>query len=137
MTDQVFHEYLQLSRLLINKLNSQLTTNELYHSQWLITNYLKNFGSSTLVEISHYLHVEKSAVTRTVNRLEKKQLIQQVPGNDKREKRIMLTDKGEEMYTLGSELVHKIEQNALQGISQEEQEQFFTTLRKIKNNVNE
>ncbi len=136
MHDQVFHDYLQLSRLLVNKLNEQLTENEFYHSQWLVLNYLKNYGASTLVDISDYLHVEKSAITRTVNRLEQNQLIMQIPSEDKRQRKMQLTEEGEEKFTLGRKTVEEIESQALHGISQEEQKHFFETLTKIKHNLN-
>ncbi|OIK16894.1 hypothetical protein BIV60_02330 [Bacillus sp. MUM 116] len=137
MNDLKFHDYLQLARLLVNKMNEQLTKNELYHSQWLIINYLYNYDSATLVEIANYLHVEKSAITRTVNRLEEHKLVLPVSGKDKRERRIALTEKGKESYILGRNIVDEIELNALKNISSTEQEQFFTTLNKIKNNVHQ
>ncbi|MFD0828834.1 hypothetical protein ACT8ZR_24750 [Neobacillus sp. M.A.Huq-85] len=37
-------------------MNEQLTENELFHSQWLIINYLYNIESATLVEIANFLH---------------------------------------------------------------------------------
>jgi DNA-binding MarR family transcriptional regulator len=73
-----FHHNLQFSRSFTKKLNEQLAKVDLYHSQWSIVYYLSQFGCSTLVEISTYLDVEKPTVTRTVNRLEELELIEQV-----------------------------------------------------------
>src|SRR4051794_27011773 len=76
---EFFHQLLQLSRSLVNRLNEKIAKYDLNHPQWMIINYLYDFGSSTLVEIAKYLNVEKSSVTRTVNRLEKSGFVQQVP----------------------------------------------------------
>ena len=74
----------------------------MYHSQWSVIYYLHISETATLVEISNYFDVEKPTITRTVNRLEELGLIKQIPGKDKRERRIQLTDLGVQMYVRGS-----------------------------------
>ena len=132
---QFFHQNLQLSRILVNKLNEQIDAYNLHHSQWMIVYYLKNFGASTLVGIASYMNVEKSAVTRTVDRLEKSNLIKRVPVIDKRERRIQLTDLGEEVYITCRQIVDKFECDIMKGISEEEQESVIKTLLKIRANL--
>lgn len=124
-----------MSRILINKLNEQIAAYDLHHSQWMIVYYLKNFGASTLVGIATYMNVEKSAVTRTVDRLEKSALIKRIPVIDKRERKIQLTDLGEEVYTACRQVVDKFECNIMNGISEEEQELVTKTLLKIRTNL--
>src|SRR3954466_2802159 len=98
MFNEFFHQYLQLSRSYTKKLNEQLTKLNIYHAQWSFIYYLHHTGSATLVEISHYFDVEKPTITRTVNRLYERGLIEQIPTEDKRERRIQLTDLGTHMY---------------------------------------
>ena len=124
-----------MSRILINKLNEQIAAYNLHHSQWMIVYYLKNFGASSLVGIATYMNVEKSAVTRTVDRLEKSALIKRIPVIDKRERRIQLTDLGEEVYTACRQIVDKFELDILKGISNEERELVTNTLLKIRTNM--
>ena len=124
-----------MSRILINKLNEQIAAYNLHHSQWMIVYYLKNFGASSLVGIATYMNVEKSAVTRTVDRLEKSALIKRIPTKDKRERRIKLTDLGEEVYTACRQIVDKFELDILKGISNEERELVTNTLLKIRTNM--
>lgn len=124
-----------MSRFLVNKLNEQIAAYNLHHSQWMIVYYLKNFGASTLVGIATYMNVEKSAVTRSVNRLEKSALIERIAVIDKRERRIQLTDLGEEVYTACRQIVDKFECAIMNGISEEEQELVLKTLLKIKTNL--
>ena len=95
MSQSFFHQNLQFTRSFSKKLNEQLVEIGLYHSQWLLVYYLKQFGASTIVEISHYLDVEKPTISRTVDRLELRQLVEKIPSKDKRERRIGLTRKGD------------------------------------------
>lgn len=132
---QFFHQNLQMSRAFINKLNDQIASYNIFHSQWMIVYYLKKFGSSTHVEIAHYMNVEKSSVTRTVDRLEKSALIETVHGKDKREKRIQLTDLGEKVYVECRQIIDEFESNIMTGISEEEQKVVFQTLHKISANL--
>ncbi|WP_394233502.1 MarR family winged helix-turn-helix transcriptional regulator [Niallia oryzisoli] len=124
-----FHQHLQFSRSFIKKLNEQLGSVGLYHSQWIIVYYLKQFGASTLVEISQYVDVEKPTITRTVNRLEERQLIEKVPSKDKRERRIQLTDKGDLAFQEAIKVVEEFEYRLLDEIAIKDLE---TTLRTIQ-----
>jgi MarR family transcriptional regulator, transcriptional regulator for hemolysin len=133
--NQLFHQYLQLARSLVNKMNEQIIGLDIYHNQWTILHYLKNCGYSTISDISDYLDVDNVIVTRSVNFMEQNNLIKQVPGKDKEEKRIELTTRGKEIYAKCLKIAGKIEGQALEGISEEEQEVFFHTLLKILNNI--
>ena len=95
-----FHQYLQTARLFTKRLNDQLAQHNLFHSQWAIVYYLKLNGPSTLVDISNYLNVEKPTITRTVTRLGERGLIEQVLSQNKREKRIQLSNAEKKYITL-------------------------------------
>ena len=135
LKNQIFHQHFQLSRSMVNKMNDQLNTLNIYHNQWTILNYLKNCGYSTIGDISNYLDVDNLLVTRSVNFMENNNLIKQVPGKDEEEKRIELTPRGKEVHTKCLKIADKIEGAAFEGISEEEQEMFFQTLLKIINNI--
>ncbi len=69
---ELVHQIFQLSRAMTSHLNKEMAEYNLTHAQFVIIQYLiKNTGSSSLVDIARYLNVEKSSVTRTVNRLKK------------------------------------------------------------------
>ncbi|MBU3155841.1 MarR family transcriptional regulator [Clostridium estertheticum] len=133
---EFFHQLLKLSRTVVSNFNKESIIHNLHHSQWRIMRFLKEVGPSTLVEIANYLSVEKSSVTRGVYRLKKCEFIEEVSGKDKRERRIKLSDLGEEAYVLGYEIAVEFEENAMKGISKEELETTFKVLLKIKNNIN-
>lgn len=124
-----FHQNLQFSRLFTKRLNEKLTAIGLFHSQWLIVYYLKQSGPSTLVGLSQYVNVEKPTVSRTVDRLEKSELIEKIPSKDKRERRIQLTDKGIQVYQEAIEVVEAFEQKLMEEIPQANMEMTSQTIK--------
>ena len=127
-----FHQNLQFTRLFTKKLNEQLIAIGLYHSQWAIVYYLKQSGPGTLVEISQYLNVEKPTVSRTVDRLEKAELIEKIPSKDKRERRIQLTDKGNQVFHEAITVVEAFEQKLMEEISQADMEITYRTIQHLR-----
>ena len=130
-----FQRYLRLYRPLITTLNELMSTYELSYSLWQVIFYLKNNGPSTLVEISNQYNVEKPTITRRVHRLEDLQMVKQIPGKDRREKIIQLTELGEEIYQACRKKITELENNVMEGIAKEEQKITFQTLPKIQDNI--
>jgi MarR family transcriptional regulator for hemolysin len=118
-----------------NKLNIHLAEHHLHRAQWSIFYYLFNTGSATLVELSHYLYVEKPTVTRTMNRLEELGYVEQVPSNDKREKRTQLTELGRKVYTEVRVTIDQYETDILKGISEHEQLEAIRIMGEIRKNI--
>ena len=130
-----FQRFLSLYRPMITTLNDLMSTYELSYSLWLVILYIKNKGPSTLVEISNYYHVEKPTITRRVHRLEDLQMVKQIPGRDRREKVIELTELGEEIYRTCRQKITELEYSVMEGIAKNEQMITFETLPIIKNNI--
>lgn len=130
-----FHQYLQTARLFTKRLNDHLAQYNLYHSQWAIIYYLKNHGSSTLVDISNYLNVEKPTITRTVTRLQERELIVQIPSVNKREKRIQLTEAGAAIYTLCIQKVSEFEEKVMSSVSEDEMKMMMKLLSNMQNQL--
>lgn len=118
-----------------NKLNIVLSKHQLYRAQWSIMYYLFHEGPATHVEISQYLSVEKPTVTRTISRLEELGYAEQVPGKDRREKRMQLTELGKSVYLEVRASVDEFERDILQGISEEEQLETIRIMKAIRNNI--
>lgn len=130
-----FQRYLRLYRPLITTLNELMSTYKLSYSLWQVIFYLKSNGPSTLVEISNQYNVEKPTITRRVHRLEDLQMVKQIPGKDRREKVIQLTELGEEIYQACRKKITELEHNVMEGIAKEEQMITFQTLPKIQDNI--
>ncbi|RLL48413.1 MarR family transcriptional regulator [Oceanobacillus piezotolerans] len=131
----IFQRYLSLYRPLITTLNELLSTYELSYSLWQVIFYIKNNGPSTLVEISNQYDVEKPTITRRVHRLEDLEIVEQIPGKDRREKVIELTERGEEIYKVCRIKITNLENRVMEGITDKEQRIMFQTLPKIRSNL--
>ena len=116
-------------------MNEHLVEVGLYYSQWSIVYYLKQCGSATLVEITNYLDVEKPTISRTVKRLEEQQLIERLPSEDKRKRKMQLTKKGLEMYEKAYDVVNKFEQSLLAEIPETEMEASFRTIQQLRDKL--
>ncbi|MEH7384914.1 MarR family transcriptional regulator [Bacillus sp. JJ1521] len=118
-----------------SRLNTELGKHQLYRAQWSIMYYIVNFGSPTLVEISNYLSVEKPTVTRTINRLEELGYVEHIPGKDKREKRMQLTDLGQKVYIDIRKTVDEFEQEIIRGVSDKELLEAARVMKTIRDNL--
>ncbi|WP_342511980.1 MarR family transcriptional regulator [Sporosarcina sp. FSL K6-1522] len=127
--------FLRLYRPLITSLNELLSPFELSYSLWQVIYYVKNNGPSTLVDISTHFEVEKPTITRRVYRLEELQIVKQIPGRDRREKIIQLTEIGEEIYRICREKITDLENNLMEGIPKEKQVILFQLLPQIRENI--
>ncbi|MEC1522731.1 MarR family transcriptional regulator [Neobacillus niacini] len=130
-----FQRYLSLYRPLITRLNELMSTYELSYSLWQVIFYIKNNGPSTLVDIANKYNVEKPTITRRVQRLEDLKIVKHIPGVDRREKVIQLTEIGEEVYQACRKKITAIENSIMEGITNEDQQITFQTLPKIQENV--
>lgn len=130
-----FQQYLLLHRPLTSRLNELLGEYELSYSLWQIIFHVKNNGPSTLAAISNYFNIERPSVTRAVQRLEEKQLIKQIPGENKREKIIQLTTLGEEVYQTCRQKITALENTVMKEIPEEELHAAFQVIPKIRENM--
>jgi MarR family transcriptional regulator, transcriptional regulator for hemolysin len=131
----IFRQYLAVYRPLITRLNQLLEPHGLSYSLWQVIFYIEREGPSTLVEISNYYGVEKPSITRRVHRLEEQGLIEQIPGKDRREKVIRLTDEGMAVYRECRDKISRLEGEVMEGIGREEQELLHHLLPEVRKNL--
>lgn len=86
---------------------------------------LKTKGSLTQKELCEYLFVEAPPMTRTIQRLVKQGYVKQVPGQDKREKYIQLTDEALQAYPQWEQAVNKMNESLLEHLPASSQEELF------------
>ena len=122
---ELFHTLHQLSRHLTNTLNEALKPLGLYGSQWSVIFVLKSKGSLTQKELCEYLFVEAPPMTRTIQRLVKQGYVLQVPGKDKREKLIQLTDVALKMFPEWEKTVIETNQTLMKHFPETSQEELF------------
>ncbi len=130
-----FHHFLLLYRPLNNVLNKKLEEYNLFTSQWSILFYINKYENITLVEIAKHLYVERPTITRAVLKLEELQYIEQIPGNNRREKRIQLTSLGQKVYDDIRKTMDVYQHQVLTGVSEEELKNMIQLMETIRLNI--
>ncbi|MGJ7911417.1 MarR family winged helix-turn-helix transcriptional regulator [Neobacillus sp. LXY-1] len=125
MYHELFHTLHQLSRHLTNKLNEALKPLGLYSSQWAVIYVLHEKGSLTQKQLCEYLFVEAPPMTRTIQRLVSQRYVMQIPGKDKREKYIQLTEEAINSYPKWEQVVNETNKALLEGVPDTIQKQLL------------
>lgn len=87
-------------------------------------------------DIEREFKIGRSAVTNILTRMEENGFIhRETDGSDARLKRLTLTAKGEEQSQLLYDTIEWLNSRQLDGITAQEQEQFFAILEKIEGNA--
>lgn len=131
MKNTIFHDINQKSRLSIKEVNEALKEFGLYSAQWSLLFCLNRLGSMTQTEIWQYLNVEAPTVTRTLVKLEERQLIVRKEGKDKRERIVHLTEEAKVLIPQIETRIEKLEETMLQALSEQERNQLTILLNKI------
>ncbi|GEK33036.1 MarR family winged helix-turn-helix transcriptional regulator [Kurthia sibirica] len=127
-----FHNLLQKTREFTTGANHVLKKHDLFSAQWSVLFTIEKHGVMTLTEIWKYLNVEAPTTTRTVNRLVDRGLLQHEPGEDRRLKRVSLTQAGKDKYDEVKKEIEQYENNFAKGLTKEEVAQFELLLQKLK-----
>lgn len=132
---QFFNEYRLMYRPFINRFNLQLEEHGLFSSQWALLRLLVDKGGLSYGEIAAEMYIEKPSVTTLVQKLIDMDYLQVVPGKDKREKIVHLTEGGEKkVKEIHQQLLPMFEQ-ALAGLSVQEIEIATHVLAEIRVNL--
>ncbi len=135
------HRIRKLDNML--KRNMQLAlsgqgVDELTAMNGFIIQYLHHHADQIIYQrdIEREFKIGRSAVTNILTRMEENGFIhRETDGSDARLKRLALTAKGEEQSQLLHDTIEWLNNRQLDGISDEEQKQFFSTLEKIEGNA--
>lgn len=130
-----FQELILLYRPFENKLNLLLSKHQLYRGQWSILYYLFSNSSATLVELANYQYVEKPTITRSIQRLEELKYVEHIPGKDRREKRMQLTELGRTIYQEIRVTIDQFEEDILADISEKEILETTRIVETIRNKI--
>lgn len=129
-----FRSYLSVYRPLIHALNRLLQPYELSYSLWQVMVYLHEHAPVSLVGISQHYGIEKPGVTRRVQRLEELGYLTCVPGNDRREKSVALTEEGLRVYSECRGKITALERQATAGIDSAALKQTITVFAQLLGN---
>ena len=102
---------------------------------WVILNRLWEKDGWTQSELANMTYKDKASMTRIIDGMEKKRLLERKPDPfDRRVYKIFLTNKGREMKDQLSHLAKENMEQAIKGFSEKELEILFEQLDRIYNN---
>ena len=118
--------------------NSHTHGLEISLDQWLVLGPVwKNDGISQK-DISEYCEKDKTSVTKIIDTLEKKNLVVRVTDQlDHRVKRVVLSQKGRELFVSALPVMAQTRDELRSGISDKEIEALKSILNKIHKNLND
>ena len=124
-----------IKRTINQNLDYNLTDNQMF----ILIYVAKNQSKKDILQkdIEKILNIRRSTTTEILQIMERENLIKRIAVlDDKRLKKIILSDKGLNYVKQFEKKIKQVEKCLLNDISEEEQEQFFKILEKIKTNLN-
>ena len=137
--DDSFHYLSMINHMTIQKkLMEQLADTGLTLGQPKVLDYLKDYDGASQKEIAAGCLIEAGSLTSILNRMEEKGLIERKMLNgNRRTFHIFMTESGKKNQKLVEETFEKIEETALNNISEEEQKVFMEIFHRIYRNLAE
>lgn len=123
-----------LSRLMGSRLNDRFREagHQVTREQWMVLTQLWNSDGSNQQDLALGCSRDKTSITRIIDSLEKLGYVVRIPDqNDRRNKRIHLTQPGRELQSALMEQAYKTREEAETGIDTAEMEACKNVLRQI------
>ena len=134
-----FHYLSMANHMMVQKkLMEQLKDTGLTLGQPKVLDYLKDHDGASQKEIAEGCLIEAGSLTSILNRMEEKGLIERKMLNgNRRTFHIFMTESGKKNQKLVEETFEKIEETALNNVSEEEQKVFMEIFLRIYRNLAE
>ena len=134
-----FHYLSMANHMMVQKkLMEQLKDTGLTLGQPKVLDYLKDHDGASQKEIAAGCLIEAGSLTSILNRMEEKGLIERKMLNgNRRTFHIFMTESGKKNHKLVEETFEKIEETALNNVSEEEQKVFMEIFLRIYRNLAE
>lgn len=104
----------------------------------VILMYLSEYGSVNQEDIAKYFMIDKGAIAKTSSKLEDKGFVERRENpDDKREKKMLLSDKGRQMITYMKKILEEWNQCYLKGLTDDDIQQYNRITGIMAKNVTE
>ncbi|SDV48569.1 MarR family winged helix-turn-helix transcriptional regulator [Chitinasiproducens palmae] len=129
----------QLTRarhLLLEIVSEELAPLQLTAAQWGVVVLLAEETANTPAELSRLLDYDPGAMTRLIDRLAEKGIVERIDSpDDRRSKMIVLTEQGKQLYPSIRPRIIRAHNTLLRGFSEDEARQLSTLLGKLMENA--
>ncbi len=102
--------------------------------QWDVLKRISEYPNTTQRDIAKAISKDPASVTRILDALQKKQLVQRTEGNDRRSFGVVLTEEGTLVVADILPKAHAIRQKGIEGLTEEEDQQLVALLQRVYNN---
>lgn len=124
-----------------NLLNKKFSTNklEITPEQFIILDLLTEHTTGiSMQKISEKIHRDNSAITRSIDILEKKNLVSRVNAEkDRRKKIILITKQGITLLHNAKDIAKQYAKEVAKGLTEKQLNDLFSILKTIQKNINE
>ena len=100
-----------------------------------VLNFVAKHDSFPQSDIAAALEIEGAAISKTLSKMEQKGLIVRTSSQDKREKRISLTEKGRELYPLAAQAAGNHRSAVLAGLSRDDRQQMLSFIQSMLDHI--
>ncbi len=123
-------------RTIVEAIDAELAPLDISHAQWIVVMLLGDGAASTAAELCKILIYDPGAMTRLLDRLEKKGVLRRVrTANDRRAVRLELTADGSKLYPRILEALVQVFNRLLRGFTKSEVRQLEQLLTRMADNA--
>ncbi|HJE83096.1 MarR family winged helix-turn-helix transcriptional regulator [Megasphaera stantonii] len=133
--DALIHHLYLTMRAFTKGVNEVMKPLGLYSSEWTVLNFVAKHDSFPQSDIAAALEIEGAAISKTLSKMEQKGLIVRTSSQDKREKRISLTEKGRELYPLAAQAAGNHRSAVLAGLSRDDRQQMLSFIQSMLDHI--
>jgi DNA-binding MarR family transcriptional regulator len=123
-------------RTIVEAIDAELAPLDISHAQWIVVMLLGDGAASTAAELCKILIYDPGAMTRLLDRLEKKGVLRRMrAANDRRAVRLELTADGSKLYPRILEALVQVYNRLLRGFTKSEVRQLEQLLTRMADNA--
>ncbi|WP_425917508.1 MarR family winged helix-turn-helix transcriptional regulator [Acinetobacter sp. TSRC1-2] len=126
---------LRCARLMSDEINTILLPHQLNYSLWQVLYVIQLKQGCTSIDIAEYLNVSKPSIAKRIHALMQLEVLEQVDTEDKRQKKLILSQKGRQLFQICSEKMDVFEQQLLLPLDQDMQKITLTTLHTLMDHL--
>ncbi len=128
---------LRCARLMSDEINTLLLPHQLNYSLWQVLYVIQLKQGCTSIDIAEYLNVSKPSIAKRIHALMQLDLLEQVDTEDKRQKKLILSCNGQQLFKICSKKLDEFEQQLLLPLDPAAQESTLDTLHKLMEHLQE
>lgn len=120
-----------LSNLVSGSFEEKLASHDISVAQWVVLRILFENSGATLNQAAHLVGVDKSSLSRMVERLVQRGLINRAEGNDRRSIGLTLTAAGKKLVPQLSVLADENDYAFFKSLNEKQRKDFLVTIQKL------